>query len=309
MCGKCRTPCFILEHAYSIGVPVQKTSRLFLIAFLLLMSSLVEVRAGTTGKIAGRVVDAKSKDPLIGVNVLAVGKQLGGSTDVDGNYFIINIPPGKYQLRATAVGYSPSVVDNVVVSADQTTKVNFEVSEQAIEVGGVEIIATRPIVQKDLTSTTSTVNSDQISKLPLETVSSVVNLQAGVVEGHFRGGRTGEVKYLVDGISVNDVFSGSQSLEPEINSVQEIQVLSGTFNAEYGEALSGVVNQVTKIAGDKYTGQLTLYSGDYITSRTGLYRNIDHISPKDLQNVDGTISGPVPGLGSLMKIFLSGRYF
>lgn len=308
-CGNCRTPCSIPEFVFSFGVSVHNISRLFFIALLALTVSLVEVWAGTTGKIAGKVVDAKTKEPLVGVNVMLVGKQLGGSTDVEGNYFIINIAPGKYQLRATAIGYAASVVDNLVVSADQTTKVNFEVSEQTIEVGGVVIVATRPIVQKDLTSTTSTVSSDQISKLPVETISSVVNLQAGVVDGHFRGGRTGEVKYLVDGISVNDVFSGSQSLEPEVNSVQEIQVLSGTFNAEYGEALSGVVNQVTKIASDKYTGQFSVYSGDYVTSRTSLYRNIDHISPTNLQNFDGTISGPLPGVGSLMKFFLSGRYY
>ncbi|HEY6952234.1 MAG TPA: TonB-dependent receptor, partial [Bacteroidota bacterium] len=270
---------------------------------------VVEANAGTTGKIAGKVVDAKSKEALIGVNVVLVGTTLGASADVDGNYFIINIPPGKYQVRATAVGYTSSLVDNVTVSADQTTRVDFQLSEQAVEVGAVEVIASRPIVQKDLTSTTATVTSDQLSQLPVETVSSAVNLQAGVVEGHFRGGRTGEVKFLVDGMSVNDVFSGDESLEPEVNSVQEIQVLSGTFNAEYGEALSGVVNQVTKIAGDKYTGQLSLYTGDYVTTRTGLYRYIDHISPRDLQNYEGNVSGPVPGTNSLLKFFLSGRYF
>jgi outer membrane receptor protein involved in Fe transport len=278
-------------------------------ALLALTVLIGEVEAGTTGKISGKVVDAKTKEPLLGANVVLVGKPLGGAVDIDGNYFIINIPPGKYQVRVTAVGYSPSTVDNVNVSADQTTKLDFEVSEQAIEVGAVVVVATRPIVQKDLTSTTSTVSNDQISKLPVETVTSVVNLQAGVVDGHFRGGRTGEVKYLVDGVSVNDVFSGAQSLEPEVNSVEEIQVLSGTFNAEYGEALSGVVNQVTKVATDKYTGQFTVFSGDYATSRTGLYRNIDHISPRDLQNFDGALSGPVPGIGNLMKFFVSGRYF
>jgi outer membrane receptor protein involved in Fe transport len=300
---------WFFEQLKSLGLPVHNILRFVLIPLLALTVTSADVWAGTTGKIAGRIVDAKTKEPLLGVNVLLVGKQLGGSADIDGYYFIINVPPGKYQLRATGIGYASSGIDNVLVSADQTTKVNFEMSEQTIEVGTVVIVATRPIVQKDLTSTTSTVNNDQISKLPVETVSSVVNLQAGVVEGHFRGGRTGEVKYLVDGVSVNDVFSGAQSLEPEVNSVQEIQVLSGTFNAEYGEALSGVVNQVTKIASDNYTGQFSLYTGDYITSRTSLYRNIDHVSPKDLQNFDGSLSGPVPGLGSLLKFFVSGRYF
>lgn len=291
-------------------------SLVFLCVILILVS--VQAYAGTTGKIAGKVVDAKTKEPLIGVNIVLVGTTFGASADVDGNYFIINIPPGKYQLKATSVGYTASLVANVAVSVDQTTKVNFELSEQAVEVGAVEVVASRPIVQKDLTSTTATVSSDQIVRLPLETVSSVVNLQAGVVDGHFRGGRTGEVKYLVDGLSVNDVFSGGESVEPEVNSIQEVQVLSGTFNAEYGEALSGVVNQVTKIASDKYTGQLSLYTGDYMTTRTStgsltgstpLYRNIDHISPKDLQNYEGSLSGPIPGLGSVVKFFLSSRYF
>jgi len=277
--------------------------------FALLAFVALDVHAGTTGKIAGKVVDAKSKEALIGVNIVLAGTTFGASVDPDGNYFIINIPPGRYQLRATGIGYAPSVIDNVVVSVDQTTKVNFEMLEQAVEVATVTVEATRPIVQKDLTSTTSTVSGDDIARLPLETVSSVVNLQAGVVEGHFRGGRTGEVKYLVDGLSVNDVFSGSSSLEPEVNTVQEVQVLSGTFNAEYGEALSGVVNQVTKIAGDKYSGQISAYTGDYVTDRAYLYQNINHVSPSDLHSYEGSLSGPVPGMGSLLKFLVSGRYY
>ena len=167
--------------------------------------------AGTTGKIAGKITDAKTKEPLFGVNVVLVGTSMGAAADVDGNYFIINIPPGTYQVRASSVGYTSSLVDKVVVSVDQTTKVDFQLSEQAVQVGEVEVVASQPIVQKDLTSTTATVSSDQLKQLPLETISSAVNLQAGVVDGHFRGGRTGEVKYLVDGLSVNDVFSGNAS--------------------------------------------------------------------------------------------------
>ncbi|MBF8297005.1 MAG: TonB-dependent receptor, partial [Bacteroidetes bacterium] len=273
---------------------------------------------GTTGKIAGKVIDAQTKEALIGINVIIPGTTMGASTDLDGNYFIINIPPGTYQLKASAVGYTSQTVSNVSVSADRTTQIDFELASQAIELTGVEVVAGRPIVQKDLTSTTSTVTSDQISKLPLENVSSAVNLQAGVVEGHFRGGRSNEVKYLIDGISVNDVFSGNFSLEAEINTVQEIQVLSGTFNAEYGEALSGVVNQVTKIARDDYSGSFSFYTGDYLSiiispygvfSNTKLFKNIDHISRSDLQNYEGSLSGPVPGTGNFMKFFLSGRYY
>ncbi|MEO8233081.1 MAG: TonB-dependent receptor, partial [Ignavibacteriota bacterium] len=142
----------------------------------------------------------------------------------------------------------------------------------------------------------------------LEDVSSVVNLQAGVVDGHFRGGRSNEVKYLIDGVPVNDVYSGQSSLSPEINSIEEVQVLTGTFNAEYGEALSGVVNQITKIAGDKFDGNISIHTGDYISTHNDIFTNIDHISPNNVYNLQGFISGPFPGLESFAKIFLSGRY-
>ena len=270
--------------------------------------SVVCSRAGTTGKVAGKVTDSQTKEALIGVNVVIPGTTFGSATDIDGNYFIINIPPGVYELKASAVGYTPVSVKDVKVFVDQTTRINFELQSQAVEINTVEITASRPIVQKDITSTTATVTTEQLSSLPLEDVASVVNLQAGVVEGHFRGGRDNEVKYLIDGVSVNDVFSGNYSMQAEINSIQEIQVLSGTFNAEYGEALSGVVNQVTKIAGEKYSGDFSSYTGDYLTSRNRLFKNVNHVSPSDLYNFEGSISGPVPGTKNVLKFSLSGRW-
>ncbi|MFQ5606031.1 MAG: TonB-dependent receptor domain-containing protein [bacterium] len=279
----------------------------YTIVFLILTT--VRAYSGTTGKIAGKVVDAATKEPLIGVNVIIVGTTSGGATDLDGNYYILNIPPGAYQLKATYIGYSPYVVNNVKVSIDLTTRINFELQEEAVAMAEIIVSAEKPIVQKDLTSTTAKVGGEQISMLPIEDVATVVNLQAGVVNGHFRGGRSNEVKYMIDGVSVVDVFSGNQSIQAEVNAIEEVQVLSGTFNAEYGEALSGVVNQVTKIPDRHYSGELSGYSGDYISDRKSLFKNLDHLAPTDVYNLQGSFSGPVPGLGDLLKFMLSGRYF
>jgi outer membrane receptor protein involved in Fe transport len=284
--------------------------------------------AGTTGKIAGKVIDAQTKEPLIGVNVLITGTTMGASSNVDGEYFILNVPPGRYGLKASGVGYAPVDVSAVNVTVDQTTRIEFQLQSRTVDMGDVTVTATRPIVQRDLTSTVSSVGSDQLSKIPVEDVSAVVNLQAGVVEGHFRGGRSNEVKYLIDGVSVNDVFSGNFAMQAEVNSIQEIQVLSGTFNAEYGEALSGVVNQVTKIAGDGYEGELNFYTGDYVSSRGDEFKTITrdlpvggfpklsapsllfhNASPSKLYNAQGSLSGPVPGTGGLVSFYLSGRRF
>ena len=264
--------------------------------------------AGTTGKISGKVIDKSTGEPLIGANILIVGTNYGGAADMDGNYFIINIPPGNYEVRASSIGYTQVSYKSVRVSVDQTTNLDFSLSSESIQINEVVISAEKPIVQHDLTSTEASISGNQISMLPLEDVASVVNLQAGVVDGHFRGGRSNEVKYLIDGVPVNDAFSGQSSLSAEVNSIEEIQVLTGTFNAEYGEALSGVVNQVTKIAGENYEGEVSAYMGDYVSSHSNIFENIDNINPIKVNNVQGNFSGPIPGLADLLKFFVSGRY-
>jgi outer membrane receptor protein involved in Fe transport len=281
---------------------------LYILSFLLfaLLFSF-KVYAGTTGKLTGKVTDATTNEPLIGTNVVVVGTNMGAAADVQGNYFILNIPPGTYEVKATQIGYSATTIQNVKVSADQTTRIDIKLGEQVIQLQNVVVTSTRGFVQKDLTSTEEKISGEQISMLPVEDVQSVVNLQAGVVDGHFRGGRIGEVKYLIDGVSVNDVYSGSSTMEADVSSIQELQVLTGTFNAEYGEALSGVVNQITKIAGDKYSGSLSLYTGDYFTSQSNLFPNVNKIRPKDVYNFQGSLSGPVPLTDNFVKFFVSGR--
>ncbi|MDR3667665.1 MAG: TonB-dependent receptor [Ignavibacteriaceae bacterium] len=281
----------------------------YIFPFLLLASLFsIDLYAGTTGKLTGKVTDATTNEPLIGTNIIVVGTNMGAAADVDGNYFILNIPPGTYQIKATQIGYASTTIQNVKISVDQTTRIDIKLGTQVIQLQNVVVTSQRGYVQKDLTSTEEKISGEQIKNMPVEDVQSVVNLQAGVVDGHFRGGRIGEVKYLVDGVSVNDVYSGSSTLEADVSSIQELQVLTGTFNAEYGEALSGVVNQVTKIGGEKYTGSLSLYSGDYFTQRSNLYPDVNKVRPKNVYNFQGNISGPVPETGDFLKFFLSGRY-
>ncbi len=282
--------------------------RLVSVLSVLICMTASQVFAGTTGKISGKIIDKSTGEALIGANVLIVGTSMGSSSDIDGNYFILNIPPGEYQVKASMIGYASVTFEHVKVSVDQTTKIDFELNPESIELENVVVTAEKPIVRKDLTSTEQTVSGDDISMLPLEDVASVVNLQAGVINGHFRGGRSDEVRYLIDGVPVNDVYSGQSSLSAEVNSIQEVQVLVGTFNAEYGDAQSGVVNQVTKIAGDKLTGNISAYTGDYVSSHTGIFQYINHISPNDVYDLEGNLSGPVPGIGNLLKFFVSGRY-
>jgi hypothetical protein len=206
------------------------------------------------------------------------------------------------------IGYQEMLYENVRVSIDLTTRLDFQLSETVLELGEtVTVVAERPLIQKDLTSTSNTVGADVISQLPVENFSDVVSLQAGVVEGHFRGGRSGEVAYLINGIPVNDVYSGSFALQVENNAIQELEVISGTFNAEYGQAMSGVVNIVTKEGGEQHRGSFSSYAGDYLSASDDIFWNVKAFNP--IYNFESTLSGPVPGSSNKLTYFASARYY
>jgi outer membrane receptor protein involved in Fe transport len=271
-------------------------------------SSIQHASAQTTGKIDGVVRDATSGETLPGVNVIIDGTMQGSTTDTDGYYFILNVRPGTYAVRASFVGFAPLTTENVRVMIGKTTTIDFTIHEEVIEGEEVIITADRPLVQRDLTSTATAVSAERLDELPVLNFSDVINLQAGVVEGHFRGGRQGEVAYMVDGVPINDVFDQSFAFEIENNAIQEVEIITGTFNAEFGQAQSGVVNIVTKDGGDHYEGSFSGYVGDYLTSDSDLFQRLDNIRPTASSDVQGSVGGPIPGLGKRVTFFASGRY-
>ncbi|TVQ09325.1 MAG: TonB-dependent receptor [Balneolaceae bacterium] len=280
------------------------------VVLLILLGQLtltIDAFSRSTGKLTGRVIEESTGEPLIGVNVTIVGTQQGAMTDTDGYYVILNIRPGTYELRASYLGFQTQLVQNVRISIGQTTTIDFSLTEMVITGAEAVVIAERPIIRRDLTSSSVSVSAREIALLPVENFNDIVNLQAGVVNGHFRGGRIGEVAYLVDGIPINDSFDNSFAYQVENNSIQEVEVISGTFNAEYGQAQSGVVNIVTKDGGSTLEGSFAAYSGDYMTLKTGDFQNIGSISPTHVYDFQGTLSGPIPLFDDKLRFFLSAR--
>ncbi len=275
---------------------------------LLLLLCVPLAAHAQTGKLAGRITDSATGEGLPGVNILVMGTTNGTATDVDGYYTIIGVRPGTYSVRASYIGFTTQTIENVRVLIDRTTELDFELTEQTFEGEEIVITAQRPLVQRDLTSSSQSVSAEELRALPVQSFSDVVNLQAGVVEGHFRGGRIGEVAYLVDGIPVNDVYDQSYAFQVENNAIQEVEIISGTFNAEYGQAQSGVVNIVTKDGGGRYEATFNAYGGDYATTDTKLFDRGRVFSPTGNAEVQGSLSGPVPGLGTRLTFFASGRY-
>jgi len=281
--------------------------KIIAVLFSLMLLLSVNLFAGETGKISGYIVDKSTGEPLIGANVIIEGTYLGGATDLDGYYFIINVPPGKHKMIVSSIGYNRTIIQDVIVNVDRTTQIDVSLSSQSITLDeDVVVIAQKPLIVKDLTSSSSTVSADEIKMMPVENMHQVVNIQAGVVDGHFRGGRGGEVSYLVDGVAVNDAYDGGVSIQVENNSIRQLEVISGTFNAEYGNAMSGIVNIITKDAGQNYSGSATAYAGKYYSS-TNIYQNLDAASSARSADVQFSFDGPTKLIRNL-GFFVSGRY-
>ena len=244
-------------------------------SFILCLIFLQFIFAGTTGKISGKVVD-ENNQPLIGCNIVVKGTSLGAATNIKGEYFILNIPPGKYDLTASMIGYGTVTVEGTLVMVDLTAKTNFFLKPETIEGDVITVTAEKPTVRLDQTSMSAVVSSEDIENLPVTDVGDVIELQAGIVRDpnggfHVRGGRSSEVSFWVDGVATTDSYDGSSGLEIENAGIQEVQVISGTFNAEYGQAMSGIVNVVTKDGGLNYQGNLDFFSGGYHTNHSNLY--------------------------------------
>ncbi len=228
--------------------------RKFLLLTILTLFFASQLRAGTTGKISGTVIDSKTKEPLIGVSVVLVGTNIGASTDIEGYFAILNVSPGTYTVKATYIGYSPRTISNVRVNIDQTTNLDITLSEEAILGSEIVVIAQQPIVQRDVASSRVNLNVEEIKNLPVVSVQGILGLQAGVLSGAsgpvIRGGGADQTAFVVNGMTLRDERDNTPYTAISFTSVKEIQVQTGGFNAEFGNVRSGIVNVVTK-EGDK----------------------------------------------------------
>ena len=259
--------------AARVALPGSVWTKAFLFVSLLLMGMAAPTLA-QTGKIAGTVIDAATGDPLPGVNVLIDGTTQGTATNFDGEYVIIGVRPGTYTIVASFIGFSTQRVEGVSVNLDLTTTVDFRLAEEVFQGEEIVVTAEAETVRKDVTSSEARVSAETLDKLPVTELGQVLDVQAGITTRggniHVRGGRSSEVVFMVDGVPVTDGYDGSTSIQLENDGIEELQVISGTFNAEFGNAMSGVINVVTKEGrSDRFGGSLQLFTGSYAVAGEG----------------------------------------
>lgn len=237
--------------------------RMFALLILILIFRTDILIAGTTGKIAGTIIDKDTGEPLFGVNVVLTGTTLGAASDIDGYFVILNVPPGMHTINASMIGYAKVTVDQVRVRIDETSPVNIEMISESFQTDNVIVVAQRNELKKDVSTSVAAVRSEEIETLPVSSIDDVVGLQAGVEEGLvIRGGESNELLLQLDGVTMRDPRNNQPISQVALSAIQEVSIERGGFNAEYGQVRSGIVNIVLK-EGDaaRYFGSIqTKYS-------------------------------------------------
>jgi outer membrane receptor protein involved in Fe transport len=209
--------------------------------FLIFSSSLF----AQSGKINGFITD-NNGEPLPGVNIVIDGTMQGTAAQGDGFYQILNVKPGTYTLKATYIGFSQILIENVEVNVDQTTKIDITMREETVEGEEIVVVAQRPVVQKDVASSQSNISKENLDALPITSVTAAVGLQAGVQGLSVRGSGSDEISFNLNGFSLRSERNNSPFTGISLTSIENVQVQTGGFSAEYGNLRSGLINVTSK---------------------------------------------------------------
>ncbi len=214
----------------------------------------------TTGKISGIITDYQTGEPLPGANITLEGTYLGASSDLEGYFTIINIPPGVYTVKVSYVGYAEKLIEGVRVRIDRTTTLNIKLDSELLQIETITVVAKQERIRRDVSSSVANISSNEIESLPAFGISKIITLQAGIENDmSIRGGGIEQTGFLVDGFSLKDDRTNAPlTTALPLSAIQEMAVQTGGFNAEYGNVRSGIINTVIRDGGlSKYDVSLT----------------------------------------------------
>ncbi|MCF6238733.1 MAG: carboxypeptidase-like regulatory domain-containing protein, partial [Candidatus Marinimicrobia bacterium] len=216
----------------------------FRILLLMLIPQLLF--GGNVGKIFGKVTDAETGEPLIGANITIKETYQGATTDMSGDYVIVNVDPGSYTVAISYIGYESISLLDVYVTVDNTSYVNTEMQKAVIEGTVVTVVAKRPLIDKSHTASKHSVGSESIEKQPIKDMQDVLETQAGIFQNTYRGDSKVNSVIMMNGVSTNSGLFSDNFTGFNLSAIQEISVMTGGYNAEYGEARAAVINITEK---------------------------------------------------------------
>jgi hypothetical protein len=302
---------------------VPSLARALVVLGILLASAGVRPAAAQTGKLTGVVTDAATGQPIEGVQVILQTTGRGTVTGSNGRYFVLSVPPGDYTVTARRIGYQSAEVRNVQVRIDVTTEQNFRLASSASTLQAVKIeAAAQPLIQPGNTGSRTAITAEEIAALPTQSIAGVLSLQLGFLsvptenpdvtsfiderrgtnQVRIRGGRAAETQTLIDGIPINNFVLGGPALDITNEAIEQVSFERGGFEAQYGNAMSGIINYATREGGTNLRGGAT-----YQSSRLAGSLGSDADKARGLDFMQGFMGGPVPGTGEKLRWMVAGR--
>ncbi|MGB3342144.1 MAG: TonB-dependent receptor [bacterium] len=279
-----------------------------LITALVLLNNSHFLFGEDTGIISGRVMNEETGEPLIDADVYLQSTGLGAGTDQNGEYLILNVPVGTYQVTSVYIGYHEFTYENIIVNTQDTIYLNFHLQPSEIEPYhgpplNMDHSQTQNISNLFFTGQFYRHRADHegIADWPFTTVEQLLALQSGIAQTdsglHIRGGKHNETVYYIDGMEMRVPNLGIQPAHIDPSAIDALSIIKGGLKAEYGNALSGIVDISPKQGGTKQNVNLHYLS--------------DEIFSKDKMNFgynkyDFSVSGPIPSIHRL-RYFISGK--
>lgn len=237
-------------------------SRLKLLFVLLIISSAAFAQTSLEGK----VTDGGTGEPILFGTVSLFKNDIlvtGAETDFDGNYLISNLDPGTYDVEFSYVGYQTQRVTGMVVKAGQSNKLNHALAEGVVLQEAVIVAYKEPLIDFDNTTQGNTITSEDIRSLPTKNITAIAATSAGLssVDGgaiSIRGSRSNATDFYIDGIRVRSTNGVPQS------EIDQLQVITGGLDAQYGDVTGGIISITTKGPSQKYTGGLELETSEFL---------------------------------------------
>ena len=272
--------------------------------------SLFAQSSSTSGKIRGVVLDSDTGTPLVGANIIVKGLNTGCATNTNGQFVLPNLPSKKYSLLVTYMGYATKNITEIEVFPGSSVNITIELQPASLQGETVEVVAEarRQVVEVRQAASVEKISAQEITAMPVSNMQGLLAQTAGVIETkggrdqgiHMRGGRTGEVAIYVDGVKINDPVDNRASLDIDKYSVQNAKIKLSGMEAEYGDAMSGIMDIILR------EGQTDRISISYRNEGDGLAGKIDKSLDFGFKKKYFNINGPVPFTNKTTTFFFSG---
>ncbi len=273
-------------------IPLQRSG--WTLALLLAMPAAGAAQA--TGALSGHVRDAATGRGIAGALVTIEEGRRGAVTDTSGAYRIREVRSGTYRMQIRGIGYRPVSPADVPVQSGQTTVLDVALQAEAVQLAPVTVESSDPVLDPLATATEQTITAQDLRQLPVSSLEEAVALSAGAVGESYRGGRLGQESFIIDGLGVKnqlDASTGSLGLRIPPDILTEASLVTNGFSARYGQALSGLINAVTKDGGERWSGRAAYETDRPFGQRWDL--GLDRM----VLEADGPVTGGIRALASV----------